>query len=66
MARKSPLLSAQPDSVSVGGQMLRKGQSRLLDPQAIGPRERRLEKQGKIAIYPSNTTGKVQVLCKLR
>ena len=48
-------------SVSVCGKMLRKGQTILVDAQAVGPRERKMESRGRIKISPSNKAGKLRI-----
>ena len=63
--RPSPLSSAQPDSVSVCGRLLRKGQAITVHETAIGPRERKMETRRRISIRPSNKEGYVQVVCTL-
>ena len=63
--RKSPLKSAQADSVSVLGKLLRKGQAITVKETAIGPKERKLVKAGKISLRQSNKDGYVQVVCTL-
>ena len=65
MAHRSPLMNAQPNSVSVLGKLLRKGQSLTVPESAIGPRERKLEARKKIKIRKSNKPGHVQVVCTL-
>lgn len=64
--RPSPLRSAQPDAVSVCGKMLQKGQSLIVKESAIGPRERKLEARGKIAVRKSNKPGHLQIVCLLK
>jgi len=63
--RKSPLRTAQADSVSVCGKLLRRGQSLTVKESAIGPKERRLKAAGKISFRDSNKPGHVQVVCTL-
>ena len=65
MARPSPLVGAQANSVSVCGKILQSGQSIVVPESAIGPRERRAEEKGKITLRHTNTTGEVQICCTL-
>lgn len=61
----TPLRSAQPNAVSVCGKMLTKDQTLTVAESAVGPRERKLEERGKIAIRKSNQKGMVQITCTL-
>ena len=61
----SPLASKASQSVSVCGKMLMRGKTILVPESAVGPRERKMEKNGKIAIRKSNTKGMLQILCTL-
>lgn len=65
MPHRSPLLGAQPRSVSVCGKLLRAGQSLLVPESAVGPRERSMERKGKIRIRISNERGKLQIVCTI-
>lgn len=65
MPHRSPLLSAQPQAVSVCGKLLRSGQSLLVPESAIGPRERSMERKGKIRFRISNEKGKIQIVCTI-
>jgi hypothetical protein len=60
MARND-LAQRSVSSYSVCGKMLRRGQTILVDATAIGPREKKMEKRGKIRISASNKKGKVQI-----
>ena len=65
MARKSPLLSKSATAVSACGKILQKGQSVVVKESAVGPREKLLEKKGRLRIRPSNKKGHVQLTCTL-
>ncbi len=65
MARTSPLRSAQANSVSVCGKILRSGQSITVPEGAVGPRERKLVSRKKISVRKSNKPGHVQIVCTL-
>jgi hypothetical protein len=65
MAKRSPLRTAQADSVSVCGRLLKKGQSLTVAKSAIGPREQKLISRGKVTLRKSNKPGFVQVVCTL-
>ena len=65
MAKQSPLRSAQPGAVSACGKLLKAGHSIPVRKSAIGPRERKAQARGKIAIRKSNKDGFVQVVCTL-
>jgi len=65
MPRKSPLRSAQPDSVSVCGRLLRKGQAITVKESAIDAKVKKAEARGKVRIRKSNKPGHVQVVCTL-
>jgi len=60
--RRSPLRSAQADSVSVCGKMLRVGQTIKVASTAVGPRELKQEAQKKIKIRDLKN-GQVQITC---
>lgn len=66
MARRSPLLLAQPNAVSVCSKMLSAGETITVSERTLGKAERQLEKNGKITIRPSNKKGFVQVTCTLK
>jgi hypothetical protein len=66
MPRRSPVQSAQPNSVSICGKLLQPGQSITVPESAIGPRERKAESRGKIRVRSSNKPGHVQVVCTLK
>jgi len=59
----SPLRTKRPDSVSVCGELLRKGQSTTVDESAVGPSERRKEANGLIKIRRARERGKLKVTC---
>ena len=62
MAKQSPLRSAQPNSVSVCGKILRKGQSLTVAESAIGPREQKMVSRKQLQIRKSNKPGFVQLV----
>ena len=62
----TPLRQRAACSVSVCGKLLRGGQSINVAESAIGDRERKMEKGGKISIRASNKKGTVQILCLLK
>jgi hypothetical protein len=62
MAKKSPLRSAQPDTLSVCGKLLRKGQSVTVTESAIGPRERTMLARKQLGKRKSNKPGHVQLV----
>jgi hypothetical protein len=65
MPRKSPLRTAQPNTVSVCGKLLQSGQAITVPESAIGAREKKLVARGKIKTRKSNKPGHVQVVCTL-
>lgn len=62
MAKQSPLRSAQPNTLSVCGKLLRKGQAITVTESAIGPRERTMLARKQIGKRESNQSGYVQLI----
>ena len=63
---RTPLRKKTPNSVSVCGKVLRKGQVITVPESAIGPREKKQAARGKIVIRKSNKPDCVQVRCMLK
>jgi hypothetical protein len=64
MAKPSPLRSAQADTRSVCGKLLRKGQSVTVLPSALGEREKTMIARGQIYPRSSNKPGYIQLVVK--
>lgn len=62
MSKKSPLRSAQAETRSVCGKLLRQGQSVTVKESAIGPREEKMISRKQIAKRSSNKPGHVQLV----
>lgn len=65
MARNSPLLKKKATAVSACGKVLQSGQSLIVKEDAVGPKEKVLQKKGRLRIRPSNKKGHVQITCTL-
>lgn len=64
MAKQSPLRSAQPQTRSVCGKLLRKGQSVTVAESAIGPREMKMLERKQLVKRKSNKAGFVQLVAQ--
>ena len=62
MAKKSPLLGAQPDTLSVCGKFLRAGQAITVAESALGPSEIKAVESGRLIKRKTRTPGRIQLL----